>query len=161
MTKKRITKFPFEIARDIAYFELFKVYTVMNARAEAGEHISREEKMGPMNDYSDRTDYIFKNGLDVSELKDIIEDIKVNPIALKSFMSQEKRDYMIEELELLVNDEDSYNLDNFIYRLISFYGYNEYQYDEIIEAGRNNNCGSISLFDRVNDICQKLKGISV
>lgn len=161
MMKKHVNKFPFEVARDIAYFELHKVLTDLNARAGAGEHISYEAKMAPLKRYENRTEDIYNSGLSISELKEIVEDIKVNPIALKTYSSEEKKTFMINELELLINDDGSYEPNKFVYRLIYTYGYNESQVDKIIEAGAENNCGSISLFDRVNDLCQKLKAATV
>ena len=150
---------PFEIARDIAYFELHKKLTALSEKDPSGSPASKMQAMAYLREYENRTKQIHQQGLAENELKDILEDFKSNPISLQSSMNVEKQQYLISEMEHLLRDD--YDCNNFVIRLIQAYGYSEAEAEafqkESIEEIQNSGKLVLSVFDFANERCKELQ----
>lgn len=148
-----ITNIPFEISRDIAYFELLKELTALKEERASDPSNLKMAAIKPLREYQTRTESIFNYGLESEELEQILEDFKTNPISLQSCKTKEKHSYMIQELETLLSGD--YDKDGFVVRLIKAYGYTDKQAKALQETTINGiqSSGKLvsSIYDFLND----------
>lgn len=153
-----ITGIPFEIARDMAYFELHKDLTALSKADPTGSPSTKMKALNRLREYEEQSKEIFHFGLEKSKLEEILEDFKTNPLSLQSCANVEKQTYMIGEMELLLSD--NYDKNGFVLRLIKSYGYNDEQaqkfQDNMLDEIKKEGKLVLSVFDKINERCKEL-----
>jgi uncharacterized membrane protein YheB (UPF0754 family) len=152
-------KIPFIISREISFFELQKELDRIKKREEnGGAPVTKHELPPHFRSYEDRIDEIYKNGLTKEKLQEILDDIESNLVSCELFPMPEKRNFLIKEIQSLIDGNYDDDMKNMTIRLIQEFGYNDAQVTHILKSAEDNilKSGDLLVFDRAESICKHL-----
>lgn len=150
-------KLSFELAKEIAYFDMYKVLNGLQKRVERGGFVSQDEKAHALQIAQHRTETLHSYGTSYEDLRWILNEWKQNPLSKKSCSDKAKWQSIVEELEALIAgdipEEDRSK------QLLQVHGYSKEESALILETAQNfvDERVCLTLYDAVEMIVNKLK----
>jgi len=152
-----LIKLPFELATDIAYFDMYKVLDALQDRVKRGGFVSQDEKSHALQIAQHRTETLNSYGTSYDDLRWILNDWKSHPASKRSCSDKAKWGLVVKELEALITgdipEEDRSK------HLLTAHGYSEKESALILETAQSfvDERVCLTLHDAVEMIVNKLK----